>query len=239
MTVVQQDGGVKTFHYGENVLGDLEASFSPERMSTYLNAVQGDRKEAFHLYAWNTAVSAAFYGPLQGLEVALRNAMHRELSVRYGAAWYDNSSAGLDQRCLEHVADAMKRAGGTARPPRIVAALSFGFWVSLLGRGGGRIDARKADYDRTLWRPALRQAFSHCTTPLARKQAHKPLLQLRELRNRIAHHEPIFARCLIEDHQRILEVTGWISPSVRTWIDHHNRVSTLLAAANYAKDVRF
>lgn len=231
MTIAPQGGGVKPFYYGGNVLGDLEASFSPDRMSTYLNAVQGNREKAFQLYAWNTAVSGAFYGPLQGLEVALRNGMHRELSARYGGAWYDNPSAGFDKRSLEQIADARKRAGGTAGPSRIVAALSFGFWVSLLGSGGRIAGRLKADYERTLWRPALRKTFAHCSTPLTRKQAHQPLLNLRVLRNRIAHQEPIFARRLIEDHQCILEVTGWISPEVRTWIDHHSRVCMLLGVA--------
>ena len=75
-------------------------------MGTYLRAVQGDREKALHLYTWNTAISAAFYGPLQGLEVALRNAMHRQLAGRYGAAWYNNPAAGLDTGCLVRIADA-------------------------------------------------------------------------------------------------------------------------------------
>ena len=90
----------------------------------------------------------------------------------------------------------------------------------------------------TLWRPALRRAFPH-RSPLTRKQAHRPLNGLRKLRNRIAHHEPILARDLLGDHQRILDVTGWISPGVRTWIEGHSRVAALLAASNYATDVRF
>ena len=226
----------------EDILDDLEASFSPERMSRYLSAVQGDREKALHLYAWNTAMGAAFYGPLQGLEVALRNAMHRQLVGCYGADWYDNPSAGLDAGCLERIAKAkaeVAHAGHKAGPPRFVAALSFGFWISLLGTGG-RIDGagRKADYERTLWRPALRGSFPHRAT-LTRKQARSPLDCLRTLRNRIAHHEPIFARDLSEDHQRILDVTGWISPRVRTWIEGHSRVPTLLDASNYATDVKF
>ena len=242
MTVVLHGGGVKPFSYAEDILNDLEASFSPERMSTYLNATGGDREKAFHLYAWNTATSAAFYGPLQGLEVALRNAIHRQLDGCYGAAWYDNPAAGLDAGCLKRIADAKKevaRAGHAAGPPRIVAALSFGCWISLLG-SGGRIDpaGRKADYEKTLWRPALRGAFPHRAT-LTRKQAHRPLDYLRTLRNRIAHHEPIFARHLSQDHQHILDVTGWISPRVRTWIEAHSRVPMLLDASNYATDVHF
>lgn len=120
-----------------------------------------------------------------------------------------------------------------------MAALSFGFWISLLG-SGGRINpvGRKANYEMTLWRPALRGAFPNCTS-LTRKQAHKPLDCLRKLRNRIAHHEPIFARDLANDHQHVLDVTGWISPGVRMWIEHHSRVPTLLDTLHYGTDVHF
>ena len=97
MTAARPWGEVKSFLANGNVLDDLEASFSPERMGTYLRDVQGDRKKALHLYTWNTAISAAFYEPLQGLEVALRNAMHRQLAGCYGAAWYNNPAAGLDR----------------------------------------------------------------------------------------------------------------------------------------------
>ena len=139
----------------------------------------------------------------------------------------------LDLGGLERIAAAKTetaRAGHTATPARLVAALSFGFWVSLLG-SGGRMDpdGRRANYEMTLWRPALRRAFPH-RTPLTRKQAHRPLNALRKLRNRIAHHEPIFARPLLEDHQRILEVTGWISPGVQAWVKHHSRVPIVLDA---------
>ena len=79
-------------------------------MSTYLRATGGDREKALHLYTWNTALSAAFYGPLQGLEVALRNALHRQLTERYGAEWYDNPAAGLDTGGLE--SDCRRETGG-------------------------------------------------------------------------------------------------------------------------------
>ena len=103
----------------------------------------------------------------------------------------------------------------------------------LVGSGG-----RRANYEMTLWRPALRRAFPQ-RTPLTRIQAYQPLNALRKLRNRIAHHEQIFARPLLEDHERIVEVTGWISPGARTWIDRHSRVPLLLAASDDEAGVHF
>ena len=168
---------VKDFSYTDDLLDELEASLSRERLGTYLDAAGGDREGAIRLHAWNTAVSAAFYGPLQGLEVTLRNAMHSGLADRYGDAWYDNRAAGLDRGAMERIASARTKLARDRHgddPPRIVAALSFGFWVSLLGPGGRTGAGRKANYEMTLWRPALRGAFAQRET-LTRKEAHRPL----------------------------------------------------------------
>ena len=229
------------FSYTGSLLDELEASLSHERLGTYLNATGGDRTGAIKLYTWNTAISAAFYGPLQGLEVTLRNALHRRLAERYGEAWYDNPDAGLDRGAVERIGNArmeLARDGRGDGPPRMVAALSFGFWVSLLG-SGGRMDARrKANYEMTLWRPALRGAFAHRAT-LTRKEAHRPLNALRTLRNRIAHHEPVFARNLARDHVRIVEVLGWMTPGTRKWVEYHSRVPAVLDRARDSEGNRF
>ena len=227
---------------GNLVLDALQASLSPERFATYLAATNADRAEALRLYTWNTALSAAFYGSLQGLEVAVRNAMHRELSVRYGAAWYDNLQAGLDAGALDRVRaakDELRRGRYAVDPPHLVAVLPFGFWVSLLGRGGraATLGAAKCDYEMTLWRPALHRAFANAR--LRRADAHARLDYLRTFRNRIAHHEPIFARHLAADHNSILLVTGWISAEMRDWISHHSRVPGLLRMARDAAALSF
>ena len=84
-------------NHGSDILEAVEVALSPKRLITYVMAASGDRKIALQLHAWNTAVSAAFYGPLQGLELTLRNAMNRQLVRKYGEEWYDdNSDAELD-----------------------------------------------------------------------------------------------------------------------------------------------
>ena len=113
----------------------------------------------------------------------------------------------------------------------MVADLTFGFWVALL-RVGRRLDlaGHRADYETTLWRPALRREFPH-RAKLTRAAAHHALDPLRKLRNQLAHHKPIPACRLDEDHARILEVAGWISPAARAWIERSSRVPLLLDAA--------
>lgn len=190
-------------------------SVSAERMTKYFEHTRDDQTKALQIYTWNTVISAAFCGPLQGLEVALRNAMHRELSRRFGTEWFDNREAGLDAGARRRIAKAREDLTehgqrAEASDSDIVAALSFGFWVSLLGRGGDLGTGNKASYHDTLWLPALRTAFLPAAAGggLQRKDAHVPLNHLRVFRNRIAHHEPIFRRDLARDHKRILEVAG-------------------------------
>lgn len=223
------------FSCSDEVLTALEGTLSPERMATYLRAASGDRESALRIYTWNTALSAAFYGPLQGLEVALRNAMHRELCAKYGPVWYQEPGLALNPGHLHRISRAKKlleRGRYPTDSPHVVAALSFGFWVSLLGPGG-----RGFDYEKTLWRPALYKAFPH--RRLSRRDAHKRLDYLRTLRNRIAHHEPIFKRDLHKDYQSILEVSGWICPHTRAWIEHHSRVNEVLTHGSARESLRF
>ncbi len=179
--MADEDQNVKDYLEDAGVLGAVEATLSADRLTKYMAAVGNDRKAAVRLYAWNTAVSAALYGPLQILEVAMRNAMHDRLTAAYGDYWYDNGAAGLDKGCEVRIArakDDLRRDGHDIDPPRMVAALSFGFWVSLLGPGGRRDGAPKANYEMTPWRPVLRGAFPNAA-PMARKAAHRPLNHLR------------------------------------------------------------
>ena len=231
----------KDFYCSDNTT-EFMKSISCERFSTYLDSADGNRAIALRDYAWNTAISAAFYGPLQCLEIALRNAMHRELSKKYGLEWFDNRDAGLNVDARKKIKAEKARArhsnSGKIDVPKVVARLSFGFWISLIGSGNRFDSDGKAhyDYEETLWRPALHLAFPTCLT---RKKAHTPLNHLGIFRNRIAHHEPIFKRHLSRDHERILEVTEWISPETTAWIRHHSRVEELLLSKETDRAIKF
>ena len=102
---------------------------------------------------------------------------------------------------------------------RVVAQLSLGFWVGLLGTGH--------NYEMSLWRPALRHAFSGKAGP--RKQLHIDFDRLRTFRNRIAHHEPIFHRHLAADHMHIVRLIRLISPVTAEWVMENSRVEAVLA----------
>lgn len=77
----------------------------------------------------------------------------------------------------------VREDGREPTPGRIVAAVTFSFWTSMFGR----------EYE-TLWQTTLHRIGSRPDGKgLRRKDFSGPLAQIRILRNRIAHHEPIIS----------------------------------------------
>lgn len=200
------------YKYSDNEINALKRSISNDRLSKYLKATEGDEQRALELYRWNSEVSAAFYTPLQGLEICLRNALHNALTQGYKTQeWYDQ--ANLNDRSLANVASAKDQVMRLHRPvdaPHVVAELSFGFWLSLLNK----------TYHQQLWIPCLSRAFPHAGLP--RGKIHRELDHLRLLRNRIAHHEPIFTRHLEKDYESIIRAISWICMVTSGWIDQQS-----------------
>jgi len=81
--------------------------------------------------------------------------------------------------------------------------------------------------NQSLWVPTLRHAFPRFDG--RRTQLHADLERLRKLRNRTAHHEPIFARNLTIDHELVLDTIGYLEPQARTWTTTHSRVPAVIA----------
>lgn len=201
---------------------ELARLLNSDRLATYVRACQGDQSQALRLYAWNVAVASAFWGGFNVLEVALRNAVHTQLTRLAGREdWW---SAGLPlhqferHRVTEAIAAAKRAKGPSIEPGHVIAELSFGFWTGLLANR----------YHQRLWVPVLHQAFPHLVGP--RRELHRKQESLRKLRNRIAHHEPIFARDLAADHDRLLDMLNAISPVAVDWVTQNSRVLQMLAS---------
>jgi hypothetical protein len=214
----------QSFVYDDAIRAELRKRMSEERFATYLDAESGDEIAACQKYVWNTAVASAFYGPIQTLEVTLRNATHQAIANSYGQQWFKNTTllrypeAELSRLAIEN----LRKRDEQATPGKVIAELGLRFWVSLFSR----------HYDETLWRFQLFKVFS---PRLDRSAAHDDLDRLRTLRNRIAHHEPIFQRRLNDDYRRLQTMTMAMSPATWAWVDHHSRV--LGALGTKATDV--
>lgn len=181
---------------------------------------------ALQFYAWNTALSAAFYGPLQALEITLRNVINERLTNAYGKIWYDSTQfvdlSDDSTAKLNRAKEKSKRKKNrkTYATDDIVSDLSFGFWINLF-------------IYRSLWHKELHKIFfsERLTKKELKKERvklYKRLDNLRYLRNRIAHHEPIFHRNLQQDMANILDMLGWICPDERKRVERYIRLPDVI-----------
>jgi hypothetical protein len=195
----------------------VSAVLSTPRFTPYLVATGGDTEAAIELEWWNLEVAAAFVVPLNRLELALRNALHRTLATTFSRSdWWQ--SAHLDNNGKRKVAEAKRQLAQLQQRPAaaddVVAQLTFGFWISLMS---GR-------YHRTLWVPALHRVFPGA----ARRALHQDFSNIVVLRNRIMHHEPIHHRHLEADHATVYRLLTLLSPAVVTELVPRDRVPGLL-----------
>lgn len=183
-------------------------AISVDRFSTYQLWASQDDALAKRLYTFNVELSAALYGPLHMLEVALRNVADRRLTDTHGGDWMDDNKVlvtDYQQNCVKKAREQLTRDGKAATHGQMVAELNFGFWGSLLGRRSNH-----------LWGNCLRQIFQ--TQSLQRHSVASQLADFRVLRNRVAHYEPILALPLAQRYADITTLTGWLSPSAANWI---------------------
>lgn len=213
------------------------------RFARYVTEAHGDNQRALELYEWNAAVSANFMHDLAHLEVAVRNAYNRALDTRPGAAghWVSDSTVfppvwrtkrrtdprtgkrstiqvDINEQPRKSLARAVRDAGGlSASPGKVVAQLSFGFWRYLSSTA----------HDATLWRDCLYRAFPPGT---ARIEVDTRMGGLHELRNRVAHHEPLLAFGLDQNRENLFDLATLVNPVLRTHLEATSSVSALLAA---------
>ncbi|MFB6849336.1 hypothetical protein ACFCXS_31395 [Streptomyces sp. NPDC056373] len=198
-------------------------AFSRLRLARYVASARGNAATAARLYWWNVEASAALYGSLHCLELALRNALHHQLSLAYGRDdwWTVAPLSPNGQRLVAKARSKCERRGLAPAPADdIVAELSFGFWASLVS-GGSR-------YDRLFWVPTVHKAFAHYSG--RRDALYDGLWSLVLLRNRIMHHEPIHHRDLTADHAKIYRMLGYLDPRIAKEAQAMDRFPAVLAS---------
>ncbi|MFF7705934.1 hypothetical protein [Pseudomonas sp. NPDC007930] len=145
--------------------------------------------------------------PLHMCEITVRNAVAEALCAVYGPRWPWQSTfemslpmpKGPGYNPRRDLIDTRKRV---PTPDRVIVELKFKFWESLFTR---RHDAR-------VWIPQLFTTFPHLPRDRSvaehRQRLADDLKSIRLLRNRIAHHEPIFNRKLAEDLSRAKKIVA-------------------------------
>ncbi|MCS5734949.1 hypothetical protein [Herbiconiux daphne] len=228
----------------------LRANIPEARMQRYDAACRFDPDvDGIELYRWASAVALAVFDDLAHVEVAMRSAMARELASSYGLVWYRDRTI-LDQQATHLVEEAMSRTrlGSLPDDPQVVhgklvASLTFGFWVKLLGRGQyAEVDGERQRriYDTVIWKAAVRRAFPQ-VNDLDRQRVEGVARRVQALRNRIAHHEHIvwgvpiaggstadgepLRLPLMTAHASIIELAGFLNKDLESWLREHSQIS--------------
>lgn len=193
----------------------FRSTLSEARFSRYLSESKGDEFGAIRLYHWNSLLQQSLYISMQMWEIALRNRINEFLCWKYSAAWpYDNARArraltANDQRRLDETIERQRQQRGLKAVPTdaIVADLSAGFWVSQLTK------AYDVPY---VWRHNLSRVFPSAKG-MDRNQIWQACSDLLVLRNRMAHHEPIFHLPLPQRRADLFRLVEAMCPSAHAY----------------------
>jgi hypothetical protein len=211
------------------MINAIKTAISPARIATYETAIgtaNVDELAALHLYAWNAQVSGALLTPLHLCEVVIRNAVAAALESVYGTQW---PWATVFERSLPDPRigysprrDLMNARRSTQATGKVIPELKFVFWQKMFTQR----------YDERLWIPYLTSVLPNMdvakTITERRTMIYQYLDQIRYLRNRIAHHEPIFNRALADDYHKIIELVRFRCEITAFWLsDNQTALETI------------
>jgi hypothetical protein len=216
---------------------EFEKIMSPHRMNRYLLACDGNSKKAMTLYRTNLRLSQEMFTVISCFEVALRNVIDYHYLQTLGADWLKNAAANggiFDNNNCRFTAQAINQEirllGTNYSHGKVVSALGFGFWRYLFASNQYNLAGR-----------TLLQIFPAKPRSTANIQYNQTFVfnqlgYINDIRNRIAHHEPIcflpnqptkntaYAR---QHHGFILQLFQWMTIDESAFfygLDHINRV---------------
>jgi hypothetical protein len=198
----------------------VKLALSAPRMGTYEQGVVAEADyipvAALELYDWNAQVAGAFMAPLHICEVVTRNAVSEALTAVYGAQWpwsrafersLPSSSGSYDPR-----RDLQRNRAAHPTTGKVIPELKFVFWQKMF----------TSRYDVRLWNPHLMRVLPNLdptkTIAQLRGEIYHDLEHVRLLRNRIAHHEPIFKRHLRSDLDKVADLIRFRCTTTATWM---------------------
>ena len=198
-----------------------EKILSKPRLGRYLMATQGKKPQAIRLYKYNVGLSQSLFGAISMVEIALRNAIDQHYQKQFQQIdWLkDNiqptglfynpvlrNRAGRFEQA-EKVKTIINSLRKNYSHDKVVAELSFGFWRFMF-----------SGIQFNVFGNTLLQIFPNRPKGVNQKMVYQKLTEIDNLRNRIAHHEPICfdthntpsIQYSQKHHQDILDLLDWL-----------------------------
>ncbi len=215
----------------------FERIMSQPRMSRYITACSNDTRKAMTLYRLNLKLSQELFTIISCFEIALRNAIDIHYRSVYGIDWLRDSVTqdGIfdNIRCRKTgqiITRALTKLDRNYTHSKLIAEMDFGFWRYLFSQpqfhSGGQ----------SLLRIFPAKPTSTPTNQYNHKYVFNELEKINDIRNRIAHHEPVcfsigkavkdtsFAK---QNYRLIKDLFNWmqINESALLYgIDHVNQI---------------
>lgn len=170
---------------------DFANIMSPVRMSRYLMACGSDSRKGMTLYRKNLQLSQELFTVISCFEIALRNAIDRHYTIIHGNNWLQNAAnSGFfdNHNCRltkANINDAIHKLNHTYSHNKLVAELGFGFWRYMFAHHQFALGGRTLLHifpAKPRSTPAIQYNHTFVFNQLA---------AINDIRNRIAHHEPV------------------------------------------------
>ncbi len=138
-------------------------------------------------YEANLLLSKNSYIPLSILEIALKNSIDNLLSVKLGINWIEDTGFLTKDSIvkIEEAKSILQKRGESITKSKIIAELSFGFWVNLFKKPYAT-KLRTSDLQNIFLNLPLREEKL-----INREVLYKELNHIRNFRNRVFHYEKV------------------------------------------------
>ena len=219
---------------------EFEEIISADRMRRYVLACDGNEQKGRTLYRYNLALSSEMLKIVGCFEVALRNQIDRTLEPYLGNDWlrdsslpggiFDNPKTLGTQKIIGKAYNGLN-ASGLYTPTKLMAEMEFGIWKYMYS------GPQYAATGQKLLSVFPAKPKSTPTSQIDNKFIFNELDRINQIRNRIAHHEPICFAAGIPlktvtyvqtEYQRIMTLLSWMGidgPGLLYGIDHVREVS--------------
>ncbi|MBX9787232.1 MAG: Abi family protein [Alphaproteobacteria bacterium] len=164
-------------------------------------------------YHRNIILSEAMIPVLHYFEILLRNRIDKVIKKYYGEDWLIHAPLPLinsskDIKKISEIIDKFSREQRKFSHDTVLSQMTFGFWCAFFHKR----------YDPLLWhrKNALKSIFPHLPKKnRTRGHIEQKLLKIKSIRNRIAHHEPVWNHPVSVDevHQICCELIKAMSPN--------------------------
>ncbi len=193
-----------------NLNNKIVNSLTIERLSSYKKAGSSDFKSQLSTYAWNSALCAALYPWLSMLEVALRNGMDQALHEDKNDDYWFNLPY-FDNQPIDEAKKKIISQDKEITPGRIIAELNFGYWT--------RLFSTRYETKQIIWPRLIKPIFPDLPKSLCvRESLSKRIQDLRKLRNRVYHYEPIWRFDLNQYFIELQEIIGGLNSALLPYL---------------------